>query len=45
MSHAYVVGQITVKHAERWAEYRGQVLATLLPFGGEFSISHMDAIG
>jgi len=35
MSHAYVVGQITVKHAERWAEYRGQVLATLLPFGGE----------
>jgi uncharacterized protein (DUF1330 family) len=35
MSHAYVVGQITVKHPERWAEYRGQVLATLLPFGGE----------
>ena len=35
MSHAYVVGQITVKHAERWAEYRGQVLATLRPFGGE----------
>ena len=35
MSHAYVVGQITVKHAERWAEYRGKVLATLQPFGGE----------
>jgi uncharacterized protein (DUF1330 family) len=35
MSHAYVVGQITVKHAEPWAEYRAQVLGTLLPFGGE----------
>ena len=35
MSHAYVVGQMTVKNPEKWAQYRSQVLATLLPFGGE----------
>lgn len=35
MRHAYVVGQMTVKNETKWAEYRGQVLATLLPFGGE----------
>ena len=35
MSEAYVVGQMTVKNADKWAQYRGQVLATLLPFGGE----------
>ena len=35
MTQAYVVGQMTVKHPEKWAQYRSQVLATLLPFGGE----------
>jgi len=35
MSQAFVVGQMTVKQAEKWAHYRSQVLATLLPFGGE----------
>ena len=35
MRHAYVVGQMTVKNETKWAEYRGQVLATLMPFGGE----------
>ncbi len=35
MSLAYVVGQMTVKHPEKWAQYRSQVLGTLLPFGGE----------
>ena len=35
MRHAYVVGQMTVKNETKWAEYRGQVLATLVPFGGE----------
>lgn len=35
MNHAYVVGQMTVKNENKWAEYRGQVLATLTPFGGE----------
>jgi len=35
MNHAYVVGQMTVKNETKWAEYRGQVLATLTPFGGE----------
>jgi len=35
MSQAFVVGQMTVKQPEKWAHYRSQVLATLLPFGGE----------
>ncbi|PUE10477.1 DUF1330 domain-containing protein [Limnohabitans sp. T6-20] len=35
MSHAYVVGQMTVKNPEKWAQYRGQVLATLTPWRGE----------
>ena len=35
MSSAYVVGQITVKDAEKWAEYRTRVPATLEPWGGE----------
>ena len=35
MNQAYVVGQMTVKNETKWAEYRGQVLATLKPFGGE----------
>jgi uncharacterized protein (DUF1330 family) len=35
MSQAYVVGQMTVKNPEKWAQYRSQVLATLLPFVGE----------
>ncbi|WP_089957763.1 DUF1330 domain-containing protein [Limnohabitans sp. 2KL-3] len=35
MSKAYVVGQMTVKNPEKWGQYRSQVLATLLPFGGE----------
>ena len=35
MSQAFVVGQMTVKQPEKWAHYRSQVLATLVPFGGE----------
>ena len=35
MPDAYVVGQITVKHPEKWAQYRGLVPATLLPWRGE----------
>ena len=35
MSQAFVVGQMTVKNLEKWAQYRSQVLATLIPFGGE----------
>jgi hypothetical protein len=35
MSQAFVVGQMTVKQPEKWAQYRSQVLATLRPFGGE----------
>ena len=35
MHQAFVVGQMTLKNEERWAEYRGQVLATLMPWRGE----------
>lgn len=35
MSNAYVVGQITVKNPELWAEYRDQVPATFSSWGGE----------
>lgn len=35
MSHACVIGHITVKDAEKWAEYRGKVPATLEPWGAE----------
>ncbi|WEN42931.1 hypothetical protein CKCBHOJB_02531 [Thauera sp. GDN1] len=35
MNNAYVVGHITVKNAEMWAEYRSRVPATLTPWGGE----------
>jgi uncharacterized protein (DUF1330 family) len=35
MSNAYVVGQLTVKNAEKWAEYRNRVPATLAPWGAE----------
>ena len=37
MSYAYVVGHITVKNLEKWAEYRSQVPATLAPWGAELS--------
>jgi uncharacterized protein (DUF1330 family) len=32
---AYVIGHITVKDDEKWAEYRRQVPATLEPWGAE----------
>lgn len=35
MSHAYVVGHLTVKDADKWAEYRSKVSATLAPWGAE----------
>jgi uncharacterized protein (DUF1330 family) len=35
MSTTYVVGHLTVKNAEKWAEYRNQVPATLEPWGAE----------
>ncbi|MBU0620326.1 MAG: DUF1330 domain-containing protein [Gammaproteobacteria bacterium] len=35
MSCAYVVGHITVKHPEKWAEYRSKVPETLAPWGAE----------
>ncbi len=35
MNHAYVIGHITVKDAEKWNEYRNQVTATLKPWAAE----------
>lgn len=32
---AYVIGHITVKNPERWAEYQSRVPATLIEWGGE----------
>jgi uncharacterized protein (DUF1330 family) len=32
---AYVIGHVTVKDPEKWAEYRMSVPATLAPWGGE----------
>ena len=31
----YVIGHITVKNPQKWAEYRVQVPSTLHPWGGE----------
>jgi len=35
MNNAYIVGQITVKNPELWAEYRSKVPETLTDWGGE----------
>ena len=35
MNDAFVVGHITVKNIEKWAEYRDQVPGTLVPWGAE----------
>lgn len=35
MSHAYLVGNITVKHPGKWADYTRQVPDTLRPWGAE----------
>ncbi len=32
---AYVIGHLTVKNPEKWAEYRSKVPPTLTPWGGE----------
>jgi uncharacterized protein (DUF1330 family) len=34
-SKVYVIGHITVKDAEKWASYRSQVPATLVPWQAE----------
>ncbi len=35
MKNAYLIGQITIIDADKWAEYRSQVPATLEPWGGQ----------
>lgn len=35
MGFAYVVGQVTVKDEDKWAEYRGKVPETFGPWGCE----------
>lgn len=34
-STAYLIGRITIKDHEKWAEYRSKVGATIAPWGGE----------
>jgi uncharacterized protein (DUF1330 family) len=31
----YLIGHITIKNAEKWAEYHGKVPATLSPWGAD----------
>ncbi|QXL84660.1 DUF1330 domain-containing protein [Comamonas sp. NLF-1-9] len=35
MPDAYLVGHVSVKDAQKWAEYRSKVPATLAPWGAE----------
>ena len=35
MSYAYLVGHITIRRPEKWAEYTRQVPGTLVPWGAE----------
>lgn len=35
MSHAFFVGQITVKNEDKWAQYRSKVPETLAPWQAE----------
>jgi uncharacterized protein (DUF1330 family) len=35
MAYAYLVGNITVKDADKWAEYRHEIPETLVPWGAE----------
>ena len=35
MSHAYLVGHVTVKNQEKWAEYTSKVPGTLAPWDAE----------
>ena len=35
MSHAYLVGHITIKNPEQWAEYASRVPGTLTAWGAE----------
>jgi uncharacterized protein (DUF1330 family) len=35
MAYAYLVGNITVKDADKWAQYRHEIPATLVPWGAE----------
>ena len=35
MNEAYMVGHLTVRNPQKWAEYTSRVPATLAPYGGE----------
>ncbi len=42
---AYVIGHIHIKDAEKWAEYRSRVPATLAPWGGNVLFrGHLTAV-
>jgi len=35
---AYIIGHITIKNPQKWADYRAQVPATLAPWGAELML-------
>lgn len=41
---AYVIGQITVKDADKWAEYQSRVPATLAPWNAELVLRGKRAV-
>jgi uncharacterized protein (DUF1330 family) len=41
---AYVIGNITVKDPDKWAEYRSLVPATLVPWGAELVLRGKQAL-
>jgi uncharacterized protein (DUF1330 family) len=44
VSTTYVVGQIRIKDAAAWADYRSQVPATLQPWGAEVLLRGRQAV-
>ncbi len=43
-SAAYVIGHITVKDPEKWADYRSKVPGTLKPWGAELMFRGQNAM-
>lgn len=38
MSRAYVVGNVTIRDVEKWAQYVAAIPATITPWGGELML-------
>ena len=44
MSRAYVVGNVTIRDTEKWAQYVAEVPATITPWGGEVVLRGRQAV-